>query len=88
VKIYVALSERHSGKKKDRVKLRKPSKFDLSNVLFLQGFKNLALFMTKLRVLVRSFPATLNQHPPVHHPLELLPGFILVTHSRRSRSNI
>ncbi len=30
---------------------------------FSQGFKSLALFMTKLRVLVRSFPATLNQHP-------------------------
>jgi len=47
------------GKKKDKVKLRKPSKFPEfqpplnANVLFCMFFFNLTLCMTKLRVLVQ-----------------------------------
>ncbi len=44
-------------KKKDRVKLRKPFTAPLNtNVLFRRFFKNLTLCMTKLRILVLSFP--------------------------------
>jgi hypothetical protein len=39
-----------SGKKKDKVKLRN------GNVLFCRFFKNLTLCMTKIKVLVVSFP--------------------------------
>jgi hypothetical protein len=44
-------------KKKDRMKLRKPFTVSLNaNVFFRRILKNLTLCMTKLRVLVLSFP--------------------------------
>jgi hypothetical protein len=73
------------GKKKDKVKLRKPSKFPEfqpplnANVLFCMVFFNLTLCMTKLRVLVLSFPDFTNftvteghGHPLVHN----IDGFV------------
>jgi hypothetical protein len=62
VKIYVAAGEA-LRKKKEGVKLRKPSNGFLgftpalnANVFFCRLFFNLTLCMTKLRVLVLSFP--------------------------------
>jgi hypothetical protein len=62
VKIYVTAVEqqwRRSGKKKDRMKLRKLLSFTPpldANLLFCRFFLNLTLCMTKLRVLILSFP--------------------------------
>ncbi len=56
---------RRSGKKKDRVKLKETITIDgflsftpllNANVFFCRFYSNLTLFMTKLRVLVLSFP--------------------------------